>query len=157
MKMETWTVCSAPEHPDGDGGPSGEGDPDDRGYIWLFFSFHGRIGRAESWAARGAIWVVGGFIAMFLFAVHFESAVKGGRSWEDDLAVAGLALLFAVPLLWSWLAVSVKRLRGANRSLLWLGLGMVPGLEPLWSLLEKALQLTGSDADGADGGPGKGG
>jgi len=100
--------------------------------LGYFFSFNGRIRRSLYWTCQLTAGVITGaaFYALTSIALH----AKG------NAAVALLMLLFLfllfVLLVWSGLAVSVKRWHDRGKSGFWVLIGLLPLVGPLWALTE---------------------
>jgi uncharacterized membrane protein YhaH (DUF805 family) len=84
--------------------------------VHTFFSFRGRLSRSTFWWA--VMLLVAVFAVMFVF---LESAIGRGATW-----------ILYPPLLWSGLALAVKRLHDRAKSPAWLLIAAIPLLGPLW-------------------------
>lgn len=97
-----------------------------RGYLWLLFSFDGRIPRRIYWSAGFA---VGQFLPMcaLLLMVTF-----GRESRATLIGILALSVLW----IWASLAVSVKRWHDRGKSAWWIFIGLIPIVGPFWALIE---------------------
>ena len=82
----------------------------------LLFSFRGRINRMPYWLASLAVLIV--------MAVPFALVAASGL-WQSAM----LLLLLLIPLIWTGVALAVKRLHDRNKSAWWLVIFYVlPGI-----------------------------
>ena len=94
----------------------------------ILFSFDGRIGRQTYWLASI------GTAAVFYGALFLLVAI----GLPEDLV--GIAMLIAyIPLIWSSLAIQTKRWHDRGKSGLWILVGMVPLIGPIWAFVECGL------------------
>lgn len=96
-----------------------------RGAVWLFFSFQGRIPRLAYWV--GSLIVVVAYVTAVILAVTF---IKD----RDALQLANIIIY--LPLLWTSIALQVKRWHDRDKSGLWFFISFIPIIGPLWSLIE---------------------
>lgn len=104
----------------------------------LLLSFEGRIDRKTYWICFLAFLVLG-------TAIGISASALG-----DAGSVLELACL--PPMTWSGLAIQAKRWHDRDKSAWWILIALVPGIGPLWALVENGL-LPGSMGDnrfGAD-------
>jgi uncharacterized membrane protein YhaH (DUF805 family) len=103
----------------------------------LLFAFDGRINRGKFWLGVVFIWaavmIVGGIVGFILFQI---SSALGYLLW--------FALYLA--LVWSGLAVSIKRWHDRDKSGWWVLIGFVPLIGGLWALIETGF-LEGTSGD----------
>jgi uncharacterized membrane protein YhaH (DUF805 family) len=85
-------------------------------FKWFYFAFDGRTGRRPYW-----LYFV---LPFFLLGIAFGIATRAAGLSER--AFIALLLLLAVPSLWTYIAVGVKRFHDFDRSAWWLLLGFVP-------------------------------
>jgi len=94
----------------------------------VLFSFDGRIGRQTYWLAS-----IG--VAVAYYGVMGVGMVLG---LPDDLL--GIMLLVGyIPLIWASLAIQTKRWHDRDKSGLWILIGMIPLIGPIWSFVECGL------------------
>lgn len=104
--------------------------------FWLLFGFNGRIGRLSFWFGGLAVsmaWLV--FMTVFLAAARASS--PAGQI--DPAAISELRPYTILPLLLlgvSNLALTTKRAHDRDKSMVWLLVGLVPLVGPLWVLIE---------------------
>lgn len=92
-------------------------------YKKLLFSFEGRVNRQPYW--------------MFVLAVVAVSFVLVGVSMAIGEKVGTILLvLFQLLVLWSALAIQVKRWHDRDKSAWWLLMNLVPFIGALWVFIE---------------------
>ena len=104
----------------------------------VLFSFSGRIPRSTYWLAKLGI-LGGGMTAAFAIgAIGFliSSGTRGDGEASDSPAVMCLLLLLYVLMLWSNLAVNVKRWHDRGKSGYWEFIVLVPLIGPIWQTIE---------------------
>jgi len=116
----------------------------------VLFSFSGRIGRKIYWLNYLAVClvVIMAYAVIFaIFGMDIENQTNGIES-TIFLVFTGVIYIF---IIWVSLALSAKRWHDRNKSALWILLGIVPVIGPIWTLIENGF-LAG-DAEGNDYGP----
>ena len=115
--------------------------------VHLLFGFRGRIGRAAFWL--GTIFnvvcpILAGLAAAPTFAAYF-SVFRGSEPSVPIEVAAHLALkligalvyfLILLVCVWSILAVHVKRWHDRDKTWLWIFVGLVPLIGPLWVITD---------------------
>lgn len=115
--------------------------------VHLLFGFRGRIGRAAFWL--GTIFnVVCPILASLAAAPTFETQFNALTTWESSVPIevaarlavtligALVGFLILMVFVWSVLAVQVKRWHDRDKNWLWIFVGFVPLIGPLWVLIE---------------------
>jgi uncharacterized membrane protein YhaH (DUF805 family) len=103
-----------------------DGQEPNRGLAWILFSFQGRIARRTYWGAS-----IG--VAVTFYAVAIGLVLIFGE--EHPAPFVGVLLLY-VPLVWTSLAIQVKRWHDVDKSGWWVLITFVPCIGPLWALVE---------------------
>ncbi len=97
-------------------------------WIQILFSFTGRIPRRQYWAA-----------ALINFIAIIPVALLAQLSDENQSMGVALGLLLLVTfvfMIWSGLAVAVKRWHDRGKSGLWVFIGIIPLVGPIWAFIE---------------------
>src|SRR6185295_7052927 len=98
-----------------------------RGLVWMLFSFEGRIGRAQFWLGRiGTMFAI--LVPMITVIVL---APRDSPGW-----VALAVILFLPPLIWTSLAIHVKRWHDRGKPGTWMLIGLIPYIGGMWVLIE---------------------
>ena len=111
--------------------------PEERTLWWLLFGFDGRIPRSTYWY----VVLVKGLVVNVVFML-LVFGVMGLAAISVDAFIVGLSLgsvFFAavsIPLIWSGIAVQVKRWHDLNKPGTWALIGFVPYIGPVWVLIE---------------------
>ena len=92
-------------------------------YKKLLFSFEGRINRQPYWMFILAVIAVN----IALIVVSMAVGEKAGMI---------LLVLFSILVLWSALAMQVKRWHDRDKSAWWLLMNLVPVIGPIWVFVE---------------------
>lgn len=92
----------------------------------ILFSFDGRIPRRTLWGASILIGVA--FYAIVFALVMIFGAESGATS-------IGVLIMY-VPLMWSSLALQVKRWHDRDKSGWWVLIGLIPLIGPIWAFVE---------------------
>lgn len=112
------------------GAPTGRGS---RNLIGLLFLPQGRVGRGAYWGVTAAL-----LVAILLMAA-LNPATAGGAA---DVSPSPLALpvmcVFWV-LVWSYIAVAIKRYHDRDKSGWWVLVCLIPVVGSLWQFVELAL------------------
>ena len=97
----------------------------ERNFLWLLFSFRGRIPRLAYWAASLVILIAycGGTLAATRFI----------KDLEVQQLVTGL---MSLPLLWTSLAIQIKRWHDRDKSGWWFFICFIPIIGGLWTFIE---------------------
>ncbi len=98
----------------------------EKSFLWLMFSFRGRLPRLGYWAACLVVGIA--YCTTIFVCTKFIQS-------RDVQSVVLLTVM--LPLWWSTLAISVKRWHDRDKSAWWLLLGIVPLIGPLWCLIEQ--------------------
>jgi uncharacterized membrane protein YhaH (DUF805 family) len=101
-------------------------------FLQLFFSFNGRIRRRDYWLAHLSVTVVS--LLYLWFDISVQLSAKGDLAVALPLALLSLALSGLV--LWSDLAIQVKRWHDRDKSWFWLFIGFIPLVGGLWLFVE---------------------
>jgi len=134
VKEDQLSPYRAPVDADGDF-PQGEVHT---GWLWLFFSFQGRIGRGSYW--------LGNILLIFSFAVVLAvlQAAFGLRQFSMELGAlapreAWIYMAAVVPFSWGWFALATKRWHDRNKSAAWTFIHAVPYIGGAWVFVECGL------------------
>jgi uncharacterized membrane protein YhaH (DUF805 family) len=100
--------------------------PEYSGLVWILFSFDGRIPRRIFWGATL------GLMAVF-YGIVFSSVLIFG---EESSIPGFVVLVMYIPLIWTSLAVQVKRWHDRDKSGWWVLIQMIPIIGPIWSFVE---------------------
>jgi uncharacterized membrane protein YhaH (DUF805 family) len=92
----------------------------------ILFSFGGRIPRRTFWGASILILVA-------YFAIVFALVMIFG---DESGATSIGALIMYVPLIWSNLALQIKRWHDRDKSGWWVLIGLIPLIGPIWAFVE---------------------
>jgi uncharacterized membrane protein YhaH (DUF805 family) len=92
-------------------------------YKTLLFSFEGRISRKPYW-----MFILGVIIVNIIIAVL--AAMLG------DMVGMIISIVVAIAMIWSGLAVSVKRWHDRDKSGWWVLIGLIPLIGTIWVLVE---------------------
>jgi len=96
-----------------------------RGLGWLLLSLRGRIPRRIYWGASLSVTLV--FYALLFLLVETASPSP----------VIGIAVLVLYSLLlWTSFAITVKRWHDRDKSGVWVLIGLIPILGPIWTFIE---------------------
>jgi len=95
----------------------------------FLFSFDGRIGRSQWWAAKLGIVFV--YVLVMLF-VYLAANVLG----RDSAFLSLVVLVFVGFGAWADLATTVKRLHDRGHSGMWIFMGCIPFVGPFLILIE---------------------
>lgn len=109
--------------------------PARKGLAWILFSFGGRIPRRVFWAATIGTEV--GFILIGLsIASAFPEPNSGTTGHRTSVIGDLLQLLLCVPIIWTRLAIIVKRWHDHDKSGWWVLIGLIPIIGPIWAFVE---------------------
>lgn len=97
-------------------------------WMQILFSFTGRVPRRQYWAAT-----LIPFIAIIPLMVVGELLQDDG---SIGLALGLLLLVTLVFMIWSGLAVTVKRWHDRGKSGAWILIGIIPLVGPIWTFIE---------------------
>ena len=97
-------------------------------WMQILFSFTGRIPRRQYWAA--ALITI---IAIMPVAVLVQ---LWGADKSMGVVLGLLLLVTSVFMIWSGLAVAVKRWHDRGKSGWWIFIGMIPIIGPIWAFIE---------------------
>ncbi len=101
-------------------------------FLQLFFSFNGRIRRRDYWLAHLSVTVVS--LLYLWFDISVQLSARGDLAVALPLALLSLALSGLV--LWSDLAIQVKRWHDRDKAWFWLFIGFIPLVGGLWMFVE---------------------
>jgi len=106
---------------------------------YVLFAFNGRISRFEYWV-MGILPMIAMYVTVAIVIAVIESSdiLK-----NPNVAPVALASTY-IPAFWIGLAINIKRWHDRNKSGMWICIGMVPIVGPIWSLVELGC-LPGSD------------
>jgi len=99
----------------------------------FLFSFSGRVGRQKYWL-------------MVLLTIPFGIAGGVYDLQQGRPPLEGLGILFLLPVVWSQLAVTVKRWHDRNKSGWWILINLIPIVGGIWALVENGF-LKGTPGD----------
>jgi len=102
-------------------------------FVWLLFSFKGRINRQPYWFFTLTVLVIILFPAFFVFEVGTEQA-------DNYVNITSIILL------WPNLAVQAKRWHDRDKSAWWLLINLVPLIGGIWALIENGF-LPGTESE----------
>jgi uncharacterized membrane protein YhaH (DUF805 family) len=96
-----------------------------RNFLWLLFSFQGRIPRLAYWAASTIVVIAycGGQLAATRFV-------------KDTQSLQIISGLMSLPLLWTSLAIQIKRWHDRDKSGWWFFICLIPIIGGIWSFIE---------------------
>jgi uncharacterized membrane protein YhaH (DUF805 family) len=97
----------------------------EQNFLWLLFSFRRRIPRMAYWAAS---------VVVTIF--HNAAVFIATRFIKEADTLVAVNVLLALPMLWSTLAITVKRYHDRDKSAWWLLIALIPIIGPLWMLIE---------------------
>lgn len=101
-----------------------------QGLGWILFSFQGRIPRRVYWS--GSL-----VVTLLFYAYIFLIVVLFGDQDGDVDAIGAILLLASYPLMiWIQLALSVKRWHDRDKSGLFVLVGFIPIIGPIWQFVE---------------------
>nr|WP_267135585.1 DUF805 domain-containing protein [Pseudoalteromonas sp. L21] len=109
----------------------------------ILFSFQGRIPRKTYWLS---------VLGLMLISVLAMLVLSGIGAMISQNAAIFLPLLIYIPLIWSSLAIQVKRWHDRNKSGWWVLIGLVPVIGGIWVLIENGF-LAGDEAENRFGKP----
>ena len=102
-------------------------NPEHTGWKWLLFSFQGRIRRSQYWG--------GAIASMFIFyAAAIAIMVLASAIGVEALAI--LALVPYIAVMWSSLALQVKRWHDRGKSGAYIFVSLIPIAGPIWTFIE---------------------
>ncbi len=108
-------------------GQAMEFNPAHSGWKWLLFSFEGRIRRSQYWG--------GAIASMFIFyAAAFALIFLASAIGVEALAIGAIVPYIAV--LWSSLALQVKRWHDRGKSGAYILVNLIPIAGPIWAFIE---------------------
>lgn len=123
--MRSSNVYAAPEAVYEDNLAVDQDSWSNRNAMWLFFSLQGRIPRSAYWI--GSLIVLLAYITAVILAITF---IKDNQTLQLVNAVLNL------PLLWTSVALQVKRWHDRDKSGWWFFLSFVPIIGALWTFIE---------------------
>jgi uncharacterized membrane protein YhaH (DUF805 family) len=89
-----------------------------------FFSFNGRAARSEWWGVNAVILLPAYVLGRILLADPNRGTL-----------MSTTLLLASIPLIWTSIAVSVRRLHDLNKEGIWYLISLVPVIGPGWLLI----------------------
>ena len=124
-----------------------------RSVLRICFSFQGRLDRNTYLTAR-SIWYA---VNVFAFYELWRQILQAFLAHQIGAAApwAMLALALIVVGQWVTLAMQVKRWHDRDRPAFWVGIGLVPVVGPIWTLVE-LMFLEGTPGPNRYGAPPKG-
>lgn len=124
-----------------------------RAILRICFSFDGRLDRNTYLTARSVWYAVNVFAFYELWRQILQAILA------QQIGAAGpwalLALVLFVVGQWVTLAMQVKRWHDRDRDAIWVGIGLVPVIGPIWTLVE-LMFLEGTPGPNRFGDPPKG-
>ena len=125
--------------------------------VQILFSFKGRIPRRVYWGAT-----LGTHLFFFVILFFLAFLAGEGRDADGVVAILGMVampgmLAVCIPMIWSTLAIHVKRFHDRDKSGWWYLVNFVPCIGPLWLVLECGCMrgTTGPNRYGQDPTPGQ--
>lgn len=109
----------------------------------ILFSFQGRIPRKTYWLS---------ILGLMLISILAMLVLSGVGSMISQNAAIYLPFLIYIPLIWSSLAIQVKRWHDRNKSGWWVLIGLVPVIGGFWVLIENGF-LAGDETENRFGKP----
>ncbi|HEY2708358.1 MAG TPA: DUF805 domain-containing protein [Caulobacteraceae bacterium] len=107
--------------------------------IQMLFGFHGRLRRLHYWlAAFGSSFALSTALIITFSVLSAVLGFSQGRTAQPVVisVLCLLALVYLVLMFWIGLALQVKRWHDRDKSGVWVLIGFVPLVGPLWSLIE---------------------
>jgi len=108
----------------------------DRGVLWMLFSVQGRLSQGNYRLVRVVVNVCA--IAIFWSLAQLAQQQRG----HGDLGVLAFILLAELTMLplwiWTTVAMQIKRWHDRDKSGIWMLVGFIPMIGPLWILIELA-------------------
>lgn len=105
----------------------------------ILFSFQGRIPRRQYWGAIGLQMLIM-FAIVFLVALVWPEFIRGRRTasgMEAGVMALGMLMIpLGIVLIWSGLAIGVKRWHDRDKSGWWMLIGFIPYIGAIWQLIE---------------------
>lgn len=118
-----------------------------REIIRFLFSFDGKIPRLQWWQFQLGVSVT--VFPILWFIVFLENAVRGES--PIILLVGLIYITYLIAIVWSSLAVGIKRLRDRNRSGWFMLVSLIPFIGIIWLFIElgilKGLEESSDIAD----------
>src|SRR6187431_3264818 len=102
---------------------------------WLLFSFEGRITRGKYWLASLAL-TAPLLVLLIPTLILSQTSAEDGGPPVAILILFGLLGIYVLAILWSSLAIAVKRWHDRNKSGWWVLIGLVPYIGSFWTLIE---------------------
>ena len=109
----------------------------------ILFSFQGRIPRKTYWLS---------ILGLILISTLAMLLLSGVGAMISQNAAIFLPFLIYIPLIWSSLAIQVKRWHDRNKSGWWVLIGLVPVIGGFWVLIENGF-LAGDETENRFGKP----
>ena len=97
----------------------------------LLFSFEGRLQRRDYRMIR-TIW----YVTFILALIGLQKAMSSTHDISVALMIGLLEVVLAVVIVWTTLALQVKRRHDLDKPWFWLFLGFIPIAGPIWVLVE---------------------
>ncbi|HVN00953.1 MAG TPA: DUF805 domain-containing protein [Caulobacteraceae bacterium] len=101
-------------------------------FLWLLFSFDGRLDRRTYRYCR---FVANGGYLLTVYGFQAQAPALVG-SPGAALALSVFLLVMSVLMIWTTLAMQVKRRHDRDKSWPWLFVGFIPIIGPFWVLIE---------------------
>jgi len=109
--------------------------------VWLLFTFNGRATRTEFWA--GAAVTMGIWLVLFVFSAIVNTIPDGGGATFASAVRTVLGAILFVPmvaLIWTGVAVGVKRFHDRDKPGWWVLIGFIPVIGIFWLIYELGIQ-----------------
>lgn len=103
--------------------------------VWLLFTFGGRATRGEFWIGAGITFVL--FLVRLLINSILE-AIPGEGAADSFFGIVVAVLTIA--MLWTGIAVGVKRFQDRDKPGWWVLIGLIPVIGIFWLLFELGIQ-----------------
>lgn len=108
--------------------------PPDRGVLWLLFSVQGRLAQGNYRLVRFGVNI---FAIILFWSLARMAQQPHGRADLGMLIFILLAELAALPLwIWTTVAMQIKRWHDRDKSGIWMLVGFIPIIGPLWTFVE---------------------
>ena len=99
----------------------------------LLFGFEGRVGRGPFWLGQIVV-----LLLVWLYATYVDRLLA---AWMPGSIFMGsaVALIFALPIIWVQMAITIKRCHDRGKTGFWTMLLLLPIVGQLWLLVDCGL------------------